>query len=288
MEFISEEDAKNYCMGITTGHLSHEEIKNKIDSYNFYKENACSEEDKNHWEDEINKLKSWSNSNEFKNGDYPQGIDELILELIEWRASIYSFQNTDTERNPFKKYVFHAQWLTGGIYAIFCLIGKLVSKDPRDNSLRRLWNAVSGYIDSSGLCGEGELEQIEIKMHYSEGHFSNLNSKAMLYRNKVIAHNESSPRVEWYDVDKDIELLCRIWGLITMWSSLGVVEPFRKGEMVFSALDNVFTPRDIMALKNKREEYLDKVNKWCISSLIDGSTVSDRSPFVILSISSKN
>jgi len=91
-------------------------------------------------------LKEWVDSGNFKNGHYPQGVDELIFELIEWQASIYAFQNVDTEKNPFLEHAFYAQWLMGGIYAIFCLIGKLVSKDQRDNSLRKLWNTVHNYI----------------------------------------------------------------------------------------------------------------------------------------------
>lgn len=285
MNFESEKEAKNYCISITAGRISFEEALRRIESYKAYKENSQSDEQGNYWQGEINRLEGWLASDEFKNGAYPQGIDDLILELVEWRASIYAFQTVSTAKNPFNEHAFHAQWLTGGVYAVLSLIGKLVSKDGRDNSLRRPWNIAKKYIASSGLCGDDEIEHIEHILHEEKGHFTNLNSKAILLRNKVIAHNEASPRVEWSEADKDIKLLCRIWSLITMWSSSGILEPFRSGYIAFSGLENIYTHSEISSLRKKRDEYLEIVKTWCVSSVVNGEKVTDRTPFAKISIS---
>lgn len=285
MEFDSEDDAKNYAVGITAKHLHPDDAQNQLDSYKSYHESAHSVEDKDYWEKEVRNLEKYINSDEFKNSEYPQGIDELIIELIEWRAAIYAFQNVDTEQDPFKEHAFYAQWLMGGTYTVFCILGKLVSKDNRDNSLRKLWPIVSDYVKNYGLCGEGETEKIEEKMHRTEGHFTNTNSRAMLFRNKFIAHNESSPKIEWVEIDKDIKLLCRIWALITMWSSFGIIQPFRKPQQAFSGLESVFTSTEIKFLIEQRNVYLEKVESWCTHSLVDNSKVSERSPFGKISVS---
>lgn len=285
MGFDSEDHAKDYAIGITAKHLHPDYVQNRLDSYRSYQESAISAEDKEYWGKEVRNLEEYINSDEFKNGEYPQGIDELMLEIIEWRAAIYAFQNVDTEQDPFKEHAFYAQWLMGGTYTVFCMLGKLVSKDRRDSSLRKLWPIVSDYVKRSGLCGEGEIEVIEEKMHRTEGHFTNTNSRAMFFRNKVIAHNESSPKMEWVEIDKDIKLLCRIWALITMWSSFGIIQPFRKSRQVFSGLESVFIPAEIKSLANQRDVYLEKVEGWCTHSLVDNSRVSERSPFGKISVS---
>jgi len=285
MEFQSEDDAKNYSIEITAKRLHPDDVSDRLNSYRSYIESAHSDEDKEYWRDELRRLEKYVNSEEFKNGSYPQGIDELVLELIEWRSSLYSFQNVDTEKQPFKEHAFYAQWLMGGTYTVFCLLGKLVSNDGRDNSLRKLWPIVSSYVRCSGLCGKGEIEIINKKMHRTEGHFTNTNSKAIMFRNKVIAHNESLPMIDWIEIDEDIKLLCRIWALVTMWSSCGVIQPFRDDKQAFSGLGEVFSPNEIKRLQEQRKKYIKKVENWCTHSIVDGKQVSKRLPFSEISLS---
>lgn len=287
MKFQSEDDAKNYSVDITSRLLRPEDAQKQLETYRSYYASAFTNEDKEYWLNELNRLKEYLNSSDFKRGKYPQGIDELIIELIEWRASIFAFQNVDTENDPFNEHAFYAQWLMGGAYVVFCILGKLVSKDNRDNSLRKLWENVSGYIENSGLCGNGEINAINEKMHRSNGHFTNNNSRAMLFRNKVIAHNESFPSLDWIEVDEDIKLLCRIWALITMWSSFGIIEPFKADALAFSGTESVFSTNEILLLQKQRRSYIDKIESWCTQNIVDGSKVSDRSPFGKISVSVK-
>ncbi len=284
MEFSTEDDAKNYSVGITAKHIHPEDINKRLDDYNSYLASA-SEDSKSYWQEEVDNLEAWINSEEFINGEYPRGIDELVLELIEWRAVIFALQNVDTRNDPFQQHPFYAQWLVGGTYTVFCLLGKLVSKDLRDNSLRKLWGMVSEYIAQSGLSTDDEIDYINNKMHRSRGQFTNINSQAMLYRNKVIAHNESLPRMEWLELDKDVELISRIWSLVTMWSSFGIMEPFRNNEQLFSGTESVFSPEEIRLLLEQRGIYLNRVKAWCTKSIHNVEQVSERSPFGTFSIS---
>src|SRR6185312_15079205 len=89
------------------------------------------------WSGEIGRIEEWLSSARFQRGEYPRGVDDLLLELIEWRALKFSFQNVETETSPFNDHVFYSQWLIGGTYAVFALLGQLISKDKRDNSLRK-------------------------------------------------------------------------------------------------------------------------------------------------------
>lgn len=287
MKFKSEDDAKNYSIKATTRHLPPDEARNRLESYRSYYKSADSDEDKEFWLKEVNGLEEYLESDKCKNGEYAQGIDNLILDLIEWRSAIFAFQQVDTKKQPFNEYFFFAQWLMGGTYAVFCILGKLVSKDERDSSLRRLWEAMSCYIKGSGLCGEGEVDKINESMHRATGYFTNGNSQAMLFRNKVIAHNESSPTIEWVEVDKDIKLLCRIWSLITMWSSLGVLQPFRKDEQAFSGLESFFCFEEMQCLQEQRRKYLEEVESWCTRSIVNGEKITDSSPFATMSIDIK-
>ncbi len=277
MEFSTETEAKQYALGMITKYIPPKNIHKHLEECKSYL-NSASEDNKDYWKKEVKNLEEWINSDEFKNREYPRGIDELVLELIEWKSTIFALQNIDTENDPFKQHAFYAQWLVGGNYAIFCLLGKLVSKDPRDNSLRKLWSAVSKYISKSGLCGDGEVDYINERMHGPQGQFTNSNSPAILYRNKVIAHNESSPRIEWSDLDKDVELISRMWALVGMWSSVCLISPFRKPDQVFSGTESVFSSEEIELLLEQREIYLDKVKAWCTQCILTGERISKRSP----------
>ncbi|HAU06331.1 MAG TPA: hypothetical protein DCS49_00905 [Gammaproteobacteria bacterium] len=287
MKFNSEDDAKKYADNIMIGHIQLHEAEHLIDRYKSYQESAHNLEDKEFWRRAIQDLDDHINSDELKEGKYPKGINTLIIEMIDWRAAMYAFQHAESSPKPFQEHAFYAQWFMGGTYVIFCILGKLVSKHSQDKSLRRLWTEVSHYIKCSGLCSKDEVEIIDNKMQRTEGHFTNQNSSMMRFRNKVIAHNEGYPIVKWVEIDEDIKLLCRIWALITMWSSIGITEPFRPSQQAFSGLDSIFTPLEIRALSEQHNIYIEKVESWCTHSLVDNSKVSKRSPFRKISVSTE-
>ncbi|WP_040576145.1 hypothetical protein [Methylophaga thalassica] len=121
-------------------------------------------------------------------------------------------------------------------------------------------------------------------MNKSVGHFNNKNSKALFFRNKTVAHNELSPKIDWNDVDKDIHLLSRIWSVLSMWSSHGNIGLFYDSKAAFLGFENILSQQDIVELIQKRKLYLGFVEDWFVSSLLDGRRVGDRTPEVKLHI----
>jgi hypothetical protein len=266
----SSDEAKTYACEMTNRCITAEEAERRLKYLRQQFGNATDQGGKDVWRKEIEQIEDWLRSEEFNRGDFPRGIDELMLELIEWRSLKYAFQNVETERSPFQDHVFFEQWLIGGTYAVFALLGKLVSKNDRDNSLRNLWSKVLPFIEQDGACSRDEIDHINRQLHKKTGRFTNDNSKAILFRNTTIAHNEKNTILKWDEIDLDIEILVRIWSIIGSWSSFGLYDPFRTAEQAFSGLDPYFYPAELKSLKDKRQEYLRRVTQWSVNHLHNG------------------
>ena len=279
MMFNTIDEAKEYVVLHTNKARTIEDIDSNITYYKKMVNNSHSEESKNLWLSELDKLNEWKNSDNFKNGIYPQGIDELIIELLEWRSVIYAFQHVETRREPFKESGFYAQWYIGAIYGVFSIFGKLLSKDNRDNSLRKLWRIISPIMLTEKACTKQEVDFINVALDVTSGRFTNKNSQALLFRNKLISHNESMPVIKWDEVDKDFAFLIRMWSLLISWSSFGLFQPFRTGEQVFQGVESMFSKSEITNLKLKREEYLKMVERWSTSYIHTGFTDFGRGAF---------
>ncbi len=279
MMFNTIDEAKEYVVLLTNKARTIEDIDSNITYYKKMVNNSHSEESKNLWLSELDKLNEWKNSDNFKNGIYPQGIDELIIELLEWRSVIYAFQHVETRREPFKESGFYAQWYIGAIYGVFSIFGKLLSKDNRDNSLRKLWRIISPIMLTEKACTKQEVDFINVALDVTSGRFTNKNSQALLFRNKLISHNESMPVIKWDEVDKDFAFLIRMWSLLISWSSFGLFQPFRTGEQVFQGVESMFSKSEITNLKLKREEYLKMVERWSTSYIHTGFTDFGRGAF---------
>ena len=284
MQFNSVDDAKEYVVNVTNKAKTLDDINSSINYYQKNIDDAYDDMSRQIWAKELQKLEAWKSSDDFKQGNYPQGIDELILELIEWRAVIYSFQNVNTKREPFKESGFYAQWYIGAIYGVFTILGKLVSKDQRDNSLRKLWEDVSPTMLSDGACTKAEVDYINTEIDRKSGRFTNANSRVLLFRNKLIAHNEASPIVKWEEVDIEMSLLLRMWSLLVAWSSFGLFQAFRTDEQAFLGSESMFESSEIKALKNERQSYLEKVKCWSKCYAHTGKTDPGRGAFSTLSI----
>ncbi|HEM7567120.1 TPA: hypothetical protein U2J78_004986 [Serratia marcescens] len=265
MKFNTIDEAKQYVISLTNKAKTIENIDSSIIHYQDMVNSSQSKELRSLWLSELDKLNEWKNSDNFKNGNYPQGIDELILELVEWRSLIYAFQHVETKRKPFNESGFYAQWYLGAIYGVFSIFGKLLSKDRRDNSLRKLWEVISPTMLNEGACTKPEADFINAALDVKSGRFTNKNSQALLYRNKLISHNEAMPVVKWDEIDKDFAFLIRMWSLLVSWSSFGLFQPFRDSNQVFQGIESMFDKTEIANLKAKREEYLSMVEKWSIN-----------------------
>jgi hypothetical protein len=266
----TSEEAKTYACEVSNRCLTLEESERRLTYFRSQYDRSTEPEAKAVWRNEIEQIENWQKSDKFKHGDFPRGIDELMLELIEWRAMKYALQNLDVERSPFKDHVFFKQWLIGGTFAVFALLGQLVSKDERDNSLRKLWDTISPFIEKDGACAPDEMQHINRELLGRAGRFTNENSKAILFRNTTIAHNEKQTSLTWEELDKDIEILVRVWSIIGAWSSFGLYEPFRTGDQAFSGLEPYFARPELKVLKEKRGEYLQRVVQWSLNHLHNG------------------
>jgi hypothetical protein len=270
MNMQTREEAVTYACEVSNRCLTREESERRLTYFRSQHDRSTDSDAKEVWRNEIEQIENWQASDKFKNGDFPRGIDELMLELIEWRALKYALQNVQTERSPFTDHVFFQQWLIGGTYAVFALLGQLVSKDDRDNSLRKLWRTVVPFIERDGACAPDEMRHIDRELLGRAGRFTNENSKAILFRNTTIAHNEKQTRLTWNEIDKDIEILVRVWSIIGAWASFGLHDPFRTADQAFSGLEPYFAPSELKALRVKRGEYLHRVIQWSLNHLHNG------------------
>ncbi|GEM_PF-1190978 len=275
----SIEVAKEYAINATNRRLTEEECRKRLADFREYLGNARLESDIATWQEQICALEEWLESPEFKTGAFPAGIDAMIFEMIDWRASVNAFQHVGLEKTPFRTSLFFAQWLSGAAYSILCNLGKLTSKDERDNSLRQVWEQVNGFMVQDGACSREEAEALTKKLHHTDGHFTNVNSKAIRLRNKSIAHNESSIAIEWGHLDADIQILVRMWALVVGFCSMGLIAPFDPLSSAFAGLGEAVSPDELKRLHEKRKEYLDKVLLWTRTHTVSGQ-VEARSPAV--------
>lgn len=235
--------------------------------------------------EEIQRLSEWLNSEEFAEGNYHQSIDELLLEMVEWRAMFHAFQTIDTASDPFNTHVFFQQWKVGGAYAIYSQFAKLVSGNDQDRSLRKVWLDIRYFLEED--LKSDEITYISKQLQKTPSRFSNSESKALAFRNKVIAHNEKNIDADFDHLDEDIKLIARIWAIITSWSSFGILEPWRSTDQAFSGLEHFYSPEDLRQLKQARQEYLKKFETWGKTNILT-SEASRRGPFDPLSISWKS
>jgi len=218
----TSEEAKTYACEVSSRCLTAEESEHRLQYFRRQLDRATTQEIEDVWRSQIERIETWLKSEKFQNGNFAHGIDELMLELIEWRALKYAFENVQTEKSPFKDHVFFMQWLIGGTYAVFALLGKLASNTRGDSSLRRLWSAVSESIRQDRACCDEEIEHINRNVFGSSGYFASNGSRALQFRHSVVAHNVRNPILKWNEIDKDIEILVRIWSIIGSWSSFGL------------------------------------------------------------------
>lgn len=277
------EEAKEYACTYTSRHLTPQEVEQRIEEGKAALQQAITEESKSFWTQQVSGLTELINCQDFQTGNYHQGTDEILLEMIEWRAMFYAFQEVETSTQPFNKHPFFQQWKVGGAYTMYSLLFKLVSGNTRntDSSLRKLWWTLSPFIEED--IGNDETAYMSSQLDENSRRFSNQGSKAIAFRNKVIAHNEKSIAADLDHLDKDIQLLTRIWSFIITWSSFGLMFPWRDKEQAFSGLEHFYNHNDLINLKRKRQEYLDKVELWCKTNLVT-SEVEQRSPFGSLSL----
>lgn len=197
---------------------------------------------------------------------------------------VHAFQNVELRHELFISSHFFAQWQSGAAYAIACILGKLTFKGQRENSLANVWERILPFIIQDQACTPEEAEAVTRKLHRPNGHFTNLNSKAILLRNKMIAHNESSPRIEWSDLDHDIEIFARVWALIVGFCSLGLLFPFSRPDSAFNGLSDVVSQAELIRLQKHRDDFLGTFKMWTRKNLVTAALDSRSRAFAEISV----
>lgn len=83
---FSIKKAKEYACNATNGELSLEKAERQLSDFRKLLANSTSEGQSLIYNQEIERIVTWLASPRFKSGKYARGIDDLLLELIEWRA----------------------------------------------------------------------------------------------------------------------------------------------------------------------------------------------------------
>jgi hypothetical protein len=284
MSFRTSAEAKTYAVEATSRRRTHDESLRWLRDLYAHLSRESDQRVRGVWREQIDSLEAWLASEAYKAGDYPQGIDELVLELIEWRALQHAFQSVETNKKPFRDHVFYQQWLIGSIYAVFSLLGKLTGNAKREASLLKVWQKVESWISSDGACAKAELNFIKTRLSGPAPRFTNRHSRAILFRNSVIAHNEKSLAIAWGEIDEDVRTLVRIWAIVVSWSSFGLLSPFRSADVAFSGLETVYDANELTLLKSKRQEYIDRTVEWMETHLHNGERDPGRGPFACVSV----
>lgn len=278
----TSEEAKEYACFYTTRIKTIDEITREKQESEIALESNMPEDIQVFHQKRLDSLNELLTDADYLSGNYHQGIDPILFELIEWRAMFYAFQSVNIDPQPFDQHAFFQQWKAGGAYAMYSSLAKLLSRDRQDKSLRKLWWDIEGFIQKAE-CPE-EVQHISEQLNIHSSRFSNQGSKAMFFRNKVVAHNEKSVDADLKHLDEDIRILTRVWSLITMWSTFPMMFPFRENSQAFSALESFYSLEGLTQLKSKRQEYLDLITKWCKINLATGEE-EGRTPFGTLSVS---
>lgn len=276
----SIEEAKHLVLSKTNKAPTIESARQNIIDFTKYENQADDEDARGHWRKQRAELEVLVQNPE-KIEEMPQGIDEVVLNLIEWRAMVYAFQQIDAAVNPFAEHFFFRLWLNGAVHAVFNGLGQLFNKDGRDNSLRNLWESISGYILEDKAADRDEILHIDTFFHRTRSD----NTPAINFRNKSIGHNEARPQINWDVVDDDIKILVRSWSILVSWTSFGVLTPFIDDVQSFSGLDKFYSFSEIMKLRAARKEYINKIKTWATSFSHNNLPDSGRSPFAEITIS---
>jgi hypothetical protein len=80
MTILTSEEAKTRTVEATSRRRSHEESLRFLEDLRGYLARATDEKSKQTWQTQISALEKWLASDEYLSGDYPQGIDELVLD----------------------------------------------------------------------------------------------------------------------------------------------------------------------------------------------------------------
>jgi hypothetical protein len=186
-----------------------------------------------------------------------QGIDTMMIDMIQFRAMIYAFESLG-ENHAFIKNHFFSSWYAGISYAVFSLFGKLVDSTKGTESLKRLWEDTF-----KKACFPKENVNTNISKWFT--HLKKNNSQSFAYRHLVTSHNSKFGQHEpvydwtnftWKQFDVELKQLILAWNILSKFSGSHIICPFISGEKMFDGLSAIFRPSDMQILINKYNEFI--------------------------------
>lgn len=274
MQFKNEDDAKKYTCEYTVRMLSLEEAQQRIKDHKKILQQMTTDDGCKFWQEQITGLEEYVKSDDLKTGVFPQSIDTMFFETVEWSALLSAFHNPNINESVFYETAFFQRWQIGAVYVILSNIAKLLSKRNGDHSLARLWKEIKPFLKPH--IDGNEFYYLNEKLDHPDG-------KALKFRHEVIAHNVKSTAIPLDILDEEIKFIARVWSIITIWSTFPMLFPWQDPKNALSGLDKIFSREDIQKLKTNRDEYIQAVEKWCKTNLVT-SVIEERSPFGELSI----
>ncbi|HBM90433.1 MAG TPA: hypothetical protein DD400_00930 [Rhodospirillaceae bacterium] len=269
MRLRNEDDAKKYTCEYTVSKLSLKEAQQRINNHKKILENTTTDEDRAFWQEQITGLEEYIKSEDLKTGTFPQSIDTVLFETVEWSALLSAFHNPNINESTFFETAFFQRWQIGAIYVILSNIAKLLSKKNGDHSLTRLWKEVSPFLKNH--IAKDEFDYIRRKLDHPDG-------QALKLRHEVVAHNVKSTGIHLDLLDEELKFIARVWSIITIWSTFPMLFPWQEQKNALSGLDKIFSAQDIRQLKVNRDKYIRTVEEWCKTNLVT-SEIERRSPF---------
>lgn len=279
-------EAKVLVSEFLTKKLSKQETISQIEHYTEVKTVT----ETTNLDEHIAGLETWLASDELNTGQFHQSLDTLLLELIELRALFHAFievgkENEEFFENELFGTALFQQWKVGSVHIMYSALSKLVSYGSQDKSFIKLWSRIESFMEDE--IEKSEFEYIcDILKNQDDKRFVNATSGAIRFRNKVIAHNQLSLEPELEILDKDIQELVRVWGLLILFHSRGIILPFRKANIAFSGFSKFLDTRNLRLLRNARQTFLDEIKLWSTTNLVTGE-LDDKGPFLELKVSLK-
>lgn len=246
---IKKEITERLAGRLYTGEQLRQQKNSFLDLLNS---NYLTEEQINHYKNQISKLDELIEDS--SKISQTQGIDTMMIDMIQFRAMIYAFESLD-KRLAFTKTNFFSSWHVGMTYAVFCLFFKLVDSGKGKESLKRLWQDTfkKGCNEENASINEW---------------FNNLNkrnSQPLAFRHLIICHNSEFGQYEpvydwtnfdWELFDSELKQLVNARNILSKFSGSAIICPFISGEKMFDGVSTIFKLPDMKVLVKKYNEFI--------------------------------
>lgn len=272
----AKEEVKRSLMDALCIVMTKEELVVRINDYEKYASQESCQKQKAQWHKSAAACRELLNDEDYLSGNYPQSLDKLILDLVEWRALTEAMQKAVQVDSTLGGSPFFCMWFTGAGYSAIATFGKLASNSQNEpRSILKLWHCSEHYLVEDGIVSEVERVEISKKVSIFKGR--NLESSVLHNRNKAFMHNEHMGNLTWEKFDEEFRVVARIWSLLTQWTG-PIFMPFAHKNQLTNGMERFLDSAAIQQCKNAADLYIKSFEDWCITSLVDNEP-DGKTPF---------